>query len=156
MSTHKSIRSSLMAGVVLSAASFAPCGVGDAAPVVNSHGVLNAVPAQVLTVQDWRAERGTTWRDQLNKGNQPATVAPPRPFATPNYGTNLGYGLPGYSYSGPTYDRYVTNANRATSTGDNTSTGVDPGLSSCPQRTDTNEPSTQTYFGNDGKRHPCP
>ena len=107
--------------------------------------------------QDWRAERGTTWRDQLNKAiHRRRSLA--TTFATPNYGTTLGYGLPGYSYSGPTYDRYVTDANRsATSTGaQHIPPAVDPGLSSCPQRADTNEPSTQTYFGSDGKRHPCP
>lgn len=151
MFTHQSTRSLLIAATCLYG-SFA-----NAAPFVNSRALPSAVAPQILTVQDWRAERGTTWRDQLNKGNSATPVAPPPPsLAPPNYNTNLGYGLPGYSYSGPNYDRYVNDAYKSTSTGDSAPTGPDPGVSTCPQRTDTTEPSTQTYFGLDGKRHPCP
>lgn len=157
MFTHQLNRSLLISGIALSAASISACDVGNAAPMANSRAFLHATPAQILKVQDWRAERGTTWRDQLNKGNSATPVAPPQPsLAPPNYNTNLGYGLPGYSYSGPNYDRYVNDAYKSTSTGNSAPTGPDPGLSTCPQRTDTTEPSTQTYFGLDGKRYPCP
>lgn len=127
--------------------------------------LVGLASANMAAGQDWRADRGRTWRDDSSYRGTPPAQSAPKPAVGPATGNtlgsnpSLGYGLPGYSYSGPSYDRYVTDANRSTSTGNTTTTysnDADPGLATCPQRTDTSKPSEQTYFGSDGQRHPCP
>jgi hypothetical protein len=153
MQNHVSFR---LFAACAGAAMLCVSGLADAAP--GSRALLGAAPSQVITVQDWRADRGRTWRDDLtSRAPVPQSAPTPAPRNIPDAGTTLGYGPRGYSYSGPAYDRYVTGNNPSYNTGipDSTS-GPDTGLSSCPAPAEDGTPSGATYFGSDGKRHPCP
>jgi hypothetical protein len=156
MMEHVSVR--LFALALSTCAGFAWCGAAAATPAVASRALLKAVPTEIVRVQDWRADRGRTWRDDLTANAPVARSAPPAPNPTlvPNYGTTLGYGPRGYSYSGPAYDRYITGSQPSTTTGDNVARTSSAGVASCPPRSETGAPSGASYFGSDGARHPCP
>jgi hypothetical protein len=155
MQNHVSLR--LFALACACAAGFAICGTAEAVPVPGSQSLRKAVPNVIVTVQDWRADRGRTWRDDLTTRAPVPQSAPPPAVRNFVPDTTLGYGPRGYSYSGPAYDRYVTGNNPSYNTGTPGATpGADTGLSSCPPPLETGTPSGATYFGSDGKRRPCP
>jgi hypothetical protein len=109
--------------------------VTSAAPVAGALAIKNAAPASVESV---RWGRGWGW----GLGAVAAGAIIGGALAAPYY-----YG-PGYYYGAPYYPAY------APAPGYYGAPAGDVGY--CMQRFRSYDPSSGTYMGNDGHRHPCP
>jgi hypothetical protein len=107
--------------------------VTSAAPVAGALAIKNAAPASVESV---RWGRGWGW----GLGAVAAGAIIGGALAAPYY-----YG-PGYYYGAPYYPAYAP-AYYGAPAGD---------VGYCMQRFRSYDPSSGTYMGNDGHRHPCP
>jgi hypothetical protein len=109
--------------------------VTSAAPVAGALAIKNAAPASVESV---RWGRGWGW----GLGAVAAGAIIGGALAAPYY-----YG-PGYYYGAPYYPAYAPAPGYY---------GAPAGdVSYCMQRFRSYDPSSGTYMGNDGHRHPCP
>jgi BA14K-like protein len=113
-----------------------------AAPVIDANAIINATPSSVETVRWWwwGAPAAAFVAGGLVGGA----------LAAPYYGYGPYYPgpyYPGAYYPGP-YDQGHYAAAPAYSNGG--------GEGYCAQRFRSYDPSTGTYMGYDGQRHPCP
>jgi hypothetical protein len=131
-----------MAAAVLFAMSIAPfASVASAMPTAGTLDIKNVVRADIETVQ-WRGRggRGGGWGRGVGAGLLGGAIIGGL-LASPYY---YGPG-PYYSYPGPYYPapNYI-----APQPGD--------AVAYCMQRFKSYDPSSATYLGYDGFRHPCP
>jgi len=120
-----------------------------AAPVTNGSAIRNATPSTVETVRwGWGAPAAAFVAGGLIGGALAA------PYYSPYYyGYGPYYGAPYAYYPGPYYPGPYAAAPPAPAA---------PAYSSessedyCAQRFRSYDPSTGTYLGYDGQRHPCP
>jgi hypothetical protein len=117
-----------------------------AAPVTNGSAIRNATPSTVETVRwwGWGAPAAAFVAGGLIGG---ALAAPYYYGYGPYYGAPYAY-YPGPYYPGPYAAAPPAPAAPAYSSGG--------GEDYCAQRFRSYDPSTGTYLGYDGQRHPCP
>jgi hypothetical protein len=116
-----------------------------AAPVTNGSAIRNATPSTVETVRwGWGAPAAAFVAGGLIGG---ALAAPYY------YGYGPYYGAPYAYYPGPYYPGAYAAAPPAPAAPAYSSGGSEE---YCAQRFRSYDPSTGTYLGYDGQRHPCP
>jgi hypothetical protein len=151
---------SKMAAAVLAAGLWAFPGAASAAPLVGAFALKDAAPVTVETVQ-WRG-RGFGWglgAGLLAGAAVGAAIASPYYYGYgpyPYYAPGPVYGAPVYGapvYGAPVYGAPAYGA--PAYGGGGAPAGGDP-AAYCAQRFRSYDPSTGTYLGFDGQRHPCP
>lgn len=132
----------LTAAAVFAASLASPPNVASATPVADALAIKNAAPASVETVR-WggRGWGGRGWGWGVGAGLLGGAIIGGA-LAAPYY---YGYG----PYYGPGYAPYY---------GPAPVYGAPPGdsVAYCARRYKSYDPSTGTFLGNDGMRHPCP
>ena len=128
----------------------------SAAPIVAPSSLQNAASAPVESVQ-WRR---WGWGPGLAAGAiVGGAIAASRPWYGYNYYDNYAYS-PGYSYGPSGYNSYNYDyAPGGYSYGPGYSYSYSAGGNDdayCSQRFRSYDPSSGTYLGYDGQRHPCP
>ena len=123
--------------VVLTVGASSLAAPANAAPITAPASLQNAAMSSVESVQWRRGWRGRAWGPGIAAGLiVGGAIAASQPWG------GYGYAAPGYAYTpGPGY---------ATGYGE----GND--VAYCQQRFRSYDPSTGTYLGYDGLRHPCP
>ena len=108
--------------------------------VMNRSGSSNWTGNRVISGGNWAANRdGRRFSDRRFR----------RGFRGPSFA--FGFGPSYYDYGYPYYDDYAYGDDYVAA-----SPGVADGDSYCQQRFRSYDPSTGTYLGFDGLRHPCP
>jgi hypothetical protein len=114
-----------------------------AAPVSNASAIRNATPSTVETVRWWWW--GAPAAAFVAGGLVGGALAAPYYYGYGPY--NPGPYYPGAYYPGPYYPGHYAAAPAYSNGG---------GEGYCAQRFRSYDPSTGTYMGYDGQRHPCP
>ena len=117
--------------------------LATAAPVTNGSAIRNATPSTVETVRWWWW--GAPAAAFVAGGLVGSALAAPYYYGYGPYYPGPSY--PGAYYPGPYYPPHYAAAPAYSGGG---------GEGYCAQRFRSYDPSTGTYMGYDGQRHPCP
>jgi hypothetical protein len=135
-------RRSLVAAIFLAAGMLSWSSIASAAPVADALAIKNAAPANVQAARwgrgwGWRGGRRWGWGGVGAGFIGGALIG--GALAAPYYYGPYYYPGPYYSYPGPAYGP-----------------GNGDAAAYCMQRFRSYDPSSGTYVGYDGLRHPCP